>query len=344
MILVTGSASLKLLLMQLLLIFLQVYTSGSNDYFIDSDDNGEGPPYIYVTVHDEVKNILKFNRNGYLISRSVLVGGKIHLDSELRSMVVGSYRGEKALYVADASSLRSQVLLYRVCPDLVSWCFIDSIVRKETNPGVDHTYGLCFDDDGNLYASFQHTDTVLRFDRDTFASMDINPSYSWSGDVFSYFDGTFVQFGEPSEHSKAARGVRSIIFVRGNLWISNEDLEGVVVVSTTTGKIVTIIPISSPVGLHYREDYDTVFVGCRSTEFGGVVYSIDSRTFELKHTFYRSKHFKHPTGITSWRHTLYVGEQSKNVIHMFDMITGKHLGKLVTSIPGKIEQIYLSDV
>lgn len=315
------------------------------DVFNDNDDNNnDGPPFLYVTVHDEVKNILKFNRNGRLLSENVLVGGKIHLDSELRSMIVGTYRGEKALFVADASSLRSQVLLYKLCSDSISWCFVDSIVRKEDNPGVDHTYGVCFDDDGNLYASFQHTDTVLRFERDSFRPMDINPSYSFSR--LSYFDGTFVQFGEPVEHTKVARGVRSIVYVDGNLWISNEDLEGVVVVSVATGKIITIVTVSSPVGLHYREDYGTVFVGCRSAQFGGVVYAIDKNTFNVKNTFYRSKHFKHPTGITSWRHILYVAEQSRNVIHSFHIVTGKHLGKVVddTSIPGKVEQLYLSDV
>ena len=316
--------------------------------------NNNGPPYLYVTVHHEVKNILKYNRNGRLVSENVLVGGDkfIHLDSELRSMVIGKYKNERALYVADASGLRSQVLLYKPCADLTSWCFVDSIIRKENNDGVDHTYGICFDDNGNLYASFQHTDTVLRFQRDTFESMDINPSYySLNRNVFSYFDGTFVQFGEPMEHSKKNRGVRSILFVNGNLWIANEDLDGVVIVSVDSGKIITIIPVSSPVGLHYRADFGgqsnsggIVFVGCRTTEFGGVVYSIDSYTFEMKNSYYRSHHFKHPTGITSWRHILYVGEQSKNVIHMFDIVSGKHLGKLVDFIPGKIEQLTLSDI
>jgi hypothetical protein len=66
---------------------------------------------------------------------------------------------------------------------------------------------------------------------------------------FSYFIlGTFLQFGEPEKHDKIHRGVRSILFLNGFLWIAHEDLEGVVVASVLTGKIVKVVTLNSPIG------------------------------------------------------------------------------------------------
>ncbi len=88
-----------------------------------------------------------------------------------------------------------------------------------------------------------------------------------------------------------------------------------------------------------------VFVGSKSYRFGGAVYAIDATTYNLiPGKFYSAKNLEHPTGITSYRNLLIVGEQSKNVIHAFDIETCKHLGKLVSDIPGRVEQLLLSDI
>ena len=307
--------------------------------------NSQPAPFIYITVHDEIKNILKYSRDGCLLSKNVLNGGEFRLDSELRSMALGSYHGEEALYVADASTHRSQILVYLVCDDKKSWCFKKHVVTSDDNPGADHAYGITFDDRGNVYASFQHTDTVLRFEKDNFSPLDLNPVYLTNRNAVTYFDGTFLQFGEPTEHDKVHRGVRSILNVNGNIWIAHEDLEGIVVVSVTSGKVVTIITVNSPIGLYRPPKSDTVYCGCKSKQFGGVVYAIDAYSYIIDSRLsYRSKHMEHPTGITSYKDILYVAEQSQNDVHMFDIHSGEHLGKFVKDLPGSVEQLLLADI
>jgi hypothetical protein len=326
--------------LSLLFLILTIYCCEGK-----KSDGCESSPFLYITVHDEVKNVIKYSRDGCLLSNGILSDSHFHLDSELRSMIIGKYKGEDALYVADASSHESRILLFTLCNDKRSWCFHSSVVSSRNNPGANHGYGLCFDDRGNLYASFQHTNTVLGFKKDTFEPIDINPVYANNRKSIDYFDGTFIQFGEPIEHDKIHRGVRSIVYVNGNIWIAHEDLEGIIVVSVETGKIVTIISVTAPIGLHLDPETNIVYVGCKSDRFGGAVYGIDISTFTLlPKKNYRSSHMKHPTGITSYKNILYVGEQSQNAIHMFDIKTCEHIGKLVSDLPGKVEQLTVCDI
>ena len=120
---------------------------------------------------------------------------------------------------------------------------------------------LAFDDLGNLYVSCQHTNTVLRFEKDTFeplplppklqhipiidektAGPDVVPSLSTA-----LFRGTFYQYEiypklEKKHHNHqypmykndemaSKEGVRGIAFVEENLWIACEDTRGVSVVN-----------------------------------------------------------------------------------------------------------------
>lgn len=92
------------------------------------NDKCLGPPFLYVTVHDEIKNVLKYSRDGCLLSLGILNGKHYSLDSELRSMAINSYLGSTALFVADASDHRSRVVLYLPCDDNISWCHEKTVV------------------------------------------------------------------------------------------------------------------------------------------------------------------------------------------------------------------------
>ena len=53
-------------------------------------------PYIYATYHDLVPNVVKYSRNGCLLSSTVLIGGPKHTAPnhtiEMRSRVFGKYK------------------------------------------------------------------------------------------------------------------------------------------------------------------------------------------------------------------------------------------------------------
>lgn len=161
--------------------------------------------------------------------------------------------------------------------------------------------------------------------------------------------GTFAQFGEPKDAFKLDRGVRGITYVNGNVWICNEDLEGILVMNVNTGKVIRMIMLNSPISCYHtpKNKDNIVYCSTKNVRFGGAVYAIDAYTFEpIEDLVYRTKHMKHPTGITSYKGVLYVAEQSHNCIHMFDMDTAKHKGKFVHTklLPGRIEQLLLSDI
>jgi hypothetical protein len=54
-----------------------------------------GAPYLYVTVHDKTENVLKYSRDGCLLSTNVLIidSKEGRHDVELRSMAVGKHKG-----------------------------------------------------------------------------------------------------------------------------------------------------------------------------------------------------------------------------------------------------------
>lgn len=121
-----------------------------------------GPPFIYLTVHDEIKNVAKYSRDGCLLATNVLENVGVNSKTELRSIAVGSYKGEEALYVADAYTKNSQLLVYGPCDANGVRPYKATVVTTNMNSGAVHTYGITFDSNGNIYASFQHTDNALR--------------------------------------------------------------------------------------------------------------------------------------------------------------------------------------
>lgn len=302
------------------------------------------PPFLYVTTHDEVPNVLKYTRDGCLLTDEVLVGGPADEDhfTEFRSMALGRYRNEDdALYIADAMSKESFLLVYSACDRDGRRHYLDTVVSTEMNAGADHTYGICFDEAGNVMASFQHTDAVLRFHRDTFEPMPLPLNLRMSHKWKDYYDGTFVQFGQPGPHSVDEQGVRGIARVNDTLWVANEDLGGVVIVSLATGVIYNIIVVKNPIGLHYDEVADKVFVGSKNKHWRGAVYAIDPHLLRITSS-YSTERMNHPAGITSYGDILYVGEQIRGDILMFSISTERFLGNLVSDAPGEIEQLLLS--
>jgi hypothetical protein len=304
-----------------------------------------GAPFLYATTHHEVSNILKYSRDGCLLSSEVLFGGPIEFDdhlSELRSIAVGQYKGEESLYVADATSADSYLLLYGGCDPSGKRQYLKTVVSTDVNPGADHTYGIAFDNDGNIYASFQHTDNVLKFSKDTLEPASLPDGISFRAKEMKYFPGTFYQFGRVGVHRVSEQGIRSIAVVGETLWVANEDLSGVVIVDLKSGITTNIIVITNPIGLHYDKERNLVFVGSKQKHWGGAVHAIDPVYLKIVKS-YTTNRMNHPSGIVTHENTLYVAEQILGVIMTFDINSGAFLSKIVKKTPGQIEQLALSD-
>ncbi len=115
-------------------------------------------------------------------------------------MALGQHRGEQVLYVADAFTLNSSILVYSNCDTHGRRKYITQVASTASHPGVDHSYGLCFDHHDNIYASFQHTDNVLRFKKDSFKPMQLPVALVDENPLREYYPGTFTQFGQPKRH------------------------------------------------------------------------------------------------------------------------------------------------
>ena len=260
-----------------------------------------GAPFLYVTVHDKTANILKYSRDGCLLSDNVLLMDEAYksvFDVEFRSMAIGKHKDHDALFIADASDHNSRLLIFGKCIDekenYGKRHFVKIVVDSKHNHGVDHTYGVCLDKEGNVYISNQHTDSVLRFQVGNFKPMTFPRSLQLDGRL-DYFDGTFVQFGLPREHGVFERGVRAIAHVHNKIWIAHEEISGVAIADVETGLVTDIIPLDTPVGLFHDETLGLVFVSCRSRSRGGIVYAIDSETFRIQYSYSHHKMI-HPTG------------------------------------------------
>ena len=260
-----------------------------------------GAPYLYVTLHDKTANVLKYSRDGCLLSDNVLLMDEAYksvFDVEFRSMAIGNHKDHESLFIADASDHNSRLLIFGKCiegkENYGKRHFVEIVVDSKHNKGVDHTYGVCLDKDGNVYISNQHTDSVLRFKVGCFNPMALPRSLQLDGRL-DYFDGTFVQFGLPREHGQAEQGVRAIAHVHGKIWIAHEGISGVAVTDVDSGLVTDIIPLDTPVGLFHDEAEGIVYVSCRSRNRGGIVYALDSETFTIRHA-YSHHRMIHPTG------------------------------------------------
>ena len=293
-------------------------------------------PYLYVTVHDDIHNVLKYSRDGCLLESNVLSGGNL-AHAELRGVKLGTYEEKEALYVADANTGSSQVLIYGGCNFQGVRSYRATVTDTDMNPGADHAYGIAFDRNGNIYVSFQHTDVVIRFYKDSLRAMPFPSAINYRAG--SYYQGTFLQFGKTGEHSDNLQGIRSIVFAADDyLWVANEDINGVVVVDSN-GRIIHTVDVDTPVGLYYDSNFDMVFIASKSVY--GAVYGVNPRTYKVVKIYYIDG-MEHPTGMTSYGNTLYIAEQCLGVILTFNIDTTKFIAIVGTGFPGKVEQITLS--
>lgn len=294
-----------------------------------------GSPYLYVTLHDKVKNVLKYSRDGCLLSSEVLKSGfPINSNTEFRSIITGKYKNEDALYVADAYTSASGLYVYGSCDANGQRSYLATVVTEAENPGAIHTYGIGIDYNGNIYGTFQHTDNVLRFYKDSFDPIPKVSSYNDS----SYPDGTYYQFGLPGKHKSSEQGVRCIVNIGNTMWISNEDV-GIVIADIESGMTIMTLPYLGAIGLHYNDEIGSVFVGIKATV--GIIYQIDVNTKEILQSYVYPK-MAHPTGITTYNNILYAGEQTFNSILSWDITSGQLISIVVENLSDDIEQIELS--
>jgi hypothetical protein len=315
-------------------------------YSTDIDQLNDIPPYLYLTTNSRFRNILKYSRSGRLLSTEVLQGGPVSDEAhfvKLRAMVHGTYKGEKVLYVADANTLLSYVMIYGECNTTnEKRSFIKTAFTSDENKGARHPYGISFDRSGHIYTSFQGTDLVLRFAKDTFQPLPLPPTlmtdYKWN----EYYAGSFVQFGKIGMHNEKEQGIRGIVVVRDTLWVANKDIGGIAVVILETGLIQDIIVVEEPIALYYDEKIDLVFAGSKVKQWGGKVYAIDPYTLRFRHTYTNGK-ISHPAGIVSYGDELFVAEQSMGQVLKFDIHSERFLGTIVTDGPALFEHLILSD-
>lgn len=332
-------------------MFILAVTASYLILLITTTFSCQGAPYIYVT-HGSSQNIMKFSRDGCLMNPKVLWGFS-EVNSELRGMFLGRYKETEALYVMDVNY---GVYVFGDCfHDTSMRPLITLAIPASSNPGVAHGYSVKADLMGNIYASFQHTDAVLRFAADTmqplpipsnFTAMYFNKSmyqkFHPNHQGSTFFNGSFVQFGDPIVHNKNESGIRDIVWVNNytQLWIANEDL-GAIVVVNTQGKYIDHIPVKDAIGLYTREDLPYVF--CSSKKSGTVV-AIDKHTKATVHT-YALIGMGHPSAMVSHDDTLFVGDQTRNIISTFNITTARFIRQIVSAsvMPGAVEQMILSN-
>lgn len=315
----------------------------ANHIDLQGQSNCLGAPYIYITLHDAA-NIYKYSRDGCLLDDDVLdyVSFVQRGYVELRSMALGKYHGEEMLYIVDAISGDSRIMIYGSCDDRGKRAYVTTAQSTQDNPGIDHTYGICFDKEDNLYISNQHTDNVMRFFKDNFRPMPFPPALANDPARFYMYKGTYKQFGSPTIHSPDEQGVRSIIIVHDEMWITNEDFDGVVVVNLQSGISTNVIVIPKPIGLFYDSITKLVYVTSKGKHRQGHVYGIDKNTLKITKIFKQDR-MEHPTGVFVYGNILYVAEQIESAVLTFDIDTGKYIDKVIKHVPGDIEHMILSD-
>jgi hypothetical protein len=143
--------------------------SSSESTLADSSSGCLGAPYLYITLHHEKTNVLKFTRDGCLVSDRVLVGGP-SMDMNFRSMVINN-NGD--LIIANAADDVNQILVFGSCSNSTSTAPLARrtqdrqqkapihVLREESgqrifkgivtdlkmNRGAEHPYGLALDAD-----------------------------------------------------------------------------------------------------------------------------------------------------------------------------------------------------
>jgi hypothetical protein len=250
-----------------------------------------------VTLREETSNILKYSRNGCLLSKNIAIITDVaqsYFDVAFRGMALGTYHGKEALYVADSSPHNARVVVFGQCDKFGQRTSEAIVVDSFKNPGVMHTEGVTLDGDGNIYISNRNTDNVLRFTKETFAPMSPPANIQPTPGV-TYYDGTFIQFGAPKPHSNPEDAVRAVAYAEGKIWVASEELGGVALADIATGQVNDVIPMDGPIAMHYDPHLRLMFISCRSRITSGIVYAISTQTMQMVHS-YKDKNLFHPVG------------------------------------------------
>jgi hypothetical protein len=142
--------------------------------------------------------------------------------------------------------------------------------------------------------------------------------------------------------------VRAIVWVEAmhQLWIANEDLHRIVIVNNN-GQYVGKVKIRNPLGLLYDGKRRIVYVGSKkSNKDTGSVYgiSIDTLNIVTRFTLLGGETMNHPTGLAVDADTLFVAEQSMNVVLTFNITTQRFIRQIIGPMANDgIESIILSD-
>ena len=213
-------SSMQALLIGMVFFILLCFAAYASIALVDNQSGCLGAPYLYISHHDN-HNVQKYTRDGCPVSPNVLRLGRT-LDpapSSIRSLIIHSYKGVKnALFVANAGSGTDfgRILVFDNCAGLNGMRpFLKTLVDQRTVSGAQHTCSISFDRKGDMYASFQNTDAVLRFSNSTYQPKSSPYQLPWFDDIYSkddsyntvvpisnsrnytsnsdYFPGTFVQ-------------------------------------------------------------------------------------------------------------------------------------------------------
>ena len=314
-----------------------------------------GAPYLYVSYGID-HNIFQITRDGCVIMNKVLYRVP-RKKVELRSMAIADYKGTKSLYVADAARKTNSVLVFGQCS---YWSKMRTLATRRMDShsffreGAIHAYGMAFDNNGNLYVSYQHTNVILRSTKDTFEPMPLPGAMQrrQEAEGLKLYEGTFYQFGQPMIQESHNQGVRSIAWASNNeheelLWVANE-FENAVYILDQEANLVKKLEITKPIGLYHSKsstnpmEMGRIYIGSRGNKKLGNVFCYDTNTFDLLAT-YSMIGMTHPTGIAVHEDTLYVADQTLNSILSFDLVTGRYIASIWDRDEGNIEQITLSD-
>ena len=139
-----------LVMTALLVAIFASYQDGLFSPILLGYDNPKDAPYLYITRYAS-RSILKFNRDGELLSSNVLGSDRdiaaIPTATSLRSMVVHPYKNiPKALYVAvaglaaDSPHDQSSIMVFGPEDKNHQRVYLDTLVSAEDTPGKDYYF------------------------------------------------------------------------------------------------------------------------------------------------------------------------------------------------------------
>ena len=303
-------------------------------------------PYIYVSDKGYSK-VYKISRNGCVLTTRALWYGAD--EAQRMKEYEPSYRGMLAqsdkIYVVDSTN--DQIMLFGKCAKFGFGNGLRSYIGPAiTLPPLElanynyHPYSITFDAYDNLYVSAQHTNSVFRYHRNNIneisnkkdlyspttpprdlKSIWYNATNIQQNSIYSYPNGTFVQFGAPGYHAENDQGIRAILWIPSlienslinNLWIAQEDYNHIYMVNTD-GVLVNKIKVTNPIGLYYSgtpNSVDHVYVTSKGKKkIDGNVYLYNTKTLKKEKSFTLIG-MTHPTSVLEYEGVLYVSEQVK---------------------------------